>query len=165
MARGERDAAWSQDAAMPPAARRRRRSGGFARASRRRSVEGASSSTTSRCRCRRIPEFIDRAERARGGVAGQRGLSFGHVGDGNLHFNLSGRRADRGRSRALGRASTASSTTWWTLGGSSPPSTASAAQARRAGAGEEPVEIDLMRTVKRALDPAGIMNPGKVVRA
>jgi FAD/FMN-containing dehydrogenase len=28
-----------------------------------------------------------------------------------------------------------------------------------------PIEMDLMGRIKRAFDPAGIMNPGKVVRA
>jgi FAD/FMN-containing dehydrogenase len=29
---------------------------------------------------------------------------------------------------------------------------------------KSPIEIELMRAIKRALDPANIMNPGKVVR-
>jgi FAD/FMN-containing dehydrogenase len=29
---------------------------------------------------------------------------------------------------------------------------------------KSPVEIELMRTLKRALDPTGILNPGKVVK-
>ena len=33
----------------------------------------------------------------------------------------------------------------------------------RRAAIREPIEIDLMRRIKAAFDPAGIMNPGKVV--
>jgi len=28
---------------------------------------------------------------------------------------------------------------------------------------KQPLEIELMRSLKRALDPAGLMNPGKVI--
>ena len=36
-------------------------------------------------------------------------------------------------------------------------------EARGAGAREERVELDLMRKIKAAFDPRGILNPGKVL--
>jgi FAD/FMN-containing dehydrogenase len=94
-------------------------------------------------------------------------VAFGHVGDGNLHYNAFpplGEKPDIGR---------------WTpqvnrvvydivqrLGGSISAEHGIGTLKRD----ELPhykgaLELDLMRAVKRALDPRGIMNPGKVLQA
>jgi FAD/FMN-containing dehydrogenase len=95
-------------------------------------------------------------------------VSYGHAGDGNLHFNLSQTPgADVGsflaRTHALERAMF---DLVESLGGSISAEHGigrlkAAEFARRA----DPVELRVMRELKRALDPNGILNPGKVLCA
>jgi FAD/FMN-containing dehydrogenase len=93
-------------------------------------------------------------------------VTFGHIGDGNLHYNQSKRQPVRTRlSSPRSRRSTASSMTWCTNSGGSISAEHGIGQLKR----EEllryksPVEIEMMRAIKRALDPQGLMNPGKVL--
>src|SRR5665213_390537 len=95
-------------------------------------------------------------------------VSYGHAGDGNLHFNVSQKPgADVARFMAQAPAlELAMFDLVESLGGSISAEhgigRAKAAEfARRA----DPVEYSVMRELKRALDPKGIMNPGKVLCA
>ena len=95
-------------------------------------------------------------------------VTFGHVGDGNLHYNLSkpvGADDDAFLARGARRSTRIDLRRGRGCGGSiSAEHGIGRAQARRDGARtSRPVELDLMRAVKRALDPRGLMNPGKVL--
>jgi D-lactate dehydrogenase (cytochrome) len=95
-------------------------------------------------------------------------VAYGHLGDGNLHFNVN----QRGGTQAFQlqaveqKARRAIHDLVREFGGSF---------SAEHGIGQlkvfeleryaPPVELELMRTVKKALDPNGIMNPGKVLRA
>jgi FAD/FMN-containing dehydrogenase len=93
-------------------------------------------------------------------------LSYGHAGDGNLHFNVSQKPdADiksfmaRGPMLELAMFDLVES-----LGGS----ISAEHGIGRLKAGEfarraDPVELEVMHALKRALDPKGILNPGKVL--
>jgi FAD/FMN-containing dehydrogenase len=95
-------------------------------------------------------------------------VSYGHAGDGNLHFNLSQRPGSdtasfMARTHAL---EVAMFDLVESLGGSISAEHGigrlkAAEFARRA----DPVELSVMRARKRALDPKGILNPGKVLCA
>ena len=95
-------------------------------------------------------------------------VSYGHAGDGNLHFNLSQKDgADLalfvGRTHALEHAMF---DLVESLGGSISAEHGigrlkAAEFARRA----DPVELSVMHALKCALDPKGILNPGKVLCA
>jgi FAD/FMN-containing dehydrogenase len=92
--------------------------------------------------------------------------AFGHFGDGNIHFNLS---------QPDGMDPKAFLTKWdhfnhmvhdyvATLHGSfSAEHGVGELKRKDVALYNDPVGVDLMRTLKSALDPNGIMNPGKVV--
>lgn len=114
-----------------------------------------------------IPEFIDRAGKALATLGDFRINCFGHVGDGNLHYNvfpMPGKtRADHDRDGARIRRMVHDLV--HELGGSI---------SAEHGIGRLKVDdleryadsakLSAMRAIKRALDPKGIMNPGAVLR-
>jgi len=116
-----------------------------------------------------IPDFIERGARwIADNVPDGRLVAYGHVGDGNLHFNLNqapgaDRAAFLAREEPVKRAI---HDLVKELGGSF--SAEHGIGRLKVGELERyaaPVELDLMRAIKRALDPNGILNPGKVLRA
>jgi len=114
-----------------------------------------------------VPEFVARAARAVEQVApGARVACFGHMGDGNLHYNISQPvGADPKAFLALYRPmNKAVHDIVRDLHGSI-SAEHGIGQLKRDEllATAPPVGIDLMRRVKAAFDPAGIMNPGKVL--
>ena len=116
-----------------------------------------------------LPEFVARASAwLSAHVPEGRLVAYGHVGDGNLHFNLS---APRGVAPAalLGRAEEVRRAVHELVhqfGGSfSAEHGIGRLKVDELERYASPVELDLMRAVKRAFDPQGIMNPGKVLRA
>lgn len=115
----------------------------------------------------RIPDFIRETHaglaRAHPGI---RMVTFGHLGDGNLHYNVSppeGVAADAfaGHLGAINRIVHDSVARF----GGSISAEHGLGQLKR----EEilrykaAIEIELMRSIKRTLDPHGIMNPGKLL--
>jgi FAD/FMN-containing dehydrogenase len=113
-----------------------------------------------------IPEFLDRAG-AGSLLPGLRIVAFGHVGDGNLHYNQSRPHRDENdafiaRTEEVGRVV---HDLVHELGGSI-SAEHGIGQLKRAllPAYKPAVELDLMHRIKYVLDPRGLMNPGKVLQ-
>jgi len=115
-----------------------------------------------------LAEFVTRASQwVSANVPDGLLVAYGHVGDGNLHFNVSaapGAPSERflAREEPVRRAI-------HDLVSEFGGSFSAEHGIGRLKVGEleryaSPVELALMRAVKRAFDPHGIMNPGKVLR-
>jgi len=115
----------------------------------------------------RIPEFLARAAQVVERICpGARPVPFGHLGDGNVHYNVSQPVGmDKARFLALWEEmSKAIHDLVASMGGSISAEHGIGRMKR----GElerlkDPVALDLMRRIKAAFDPNGIMNPGKVL--
>jgi FAD/FMN-containing dehydrogenase len=114
-----------------------------------------------------LPEFLARAEAAVLAIMPDcRPLPFGHYGDGNIHFNVS---------QPVGMDKAAFLARWddFTDAVNAIVMELRGSISAEHGIGrmkrailptvKSPVEMDMMRAVKAALDPKGILNPGKLL--
>ena len=115
-----------------------------------------------------LPQFVQQAGAwLHTHVPEGRLIAYGHVGDGNLHFNLNqdprvSAEAFLARSAEVERAV---HDLVRDFGGSfSAEHGIGQLKVEELERYAPPVELALMRSIKRAFDPNGIMNPGKVLR-
>lgn len=114
-----------------------------------------------------IPDFLLRAgERLRVVWPDVRIVAFGHIGDGNLHYNLS-KAASVENDAFIARTADVNRVVHDLVNelGGSISAEHGLGQLKREEIRryKSDVEMTLMRTIKAALDPAGLMNPGKVL--
>ncbi|MEQ1670722.1 MAG: FAD-linked oxidase C-terminal domain-containing protein, partial [Hyphomicrobium sp.] len=115
----------------------------------------------------RIPEFLERAAAVVEKVCpGARPVPFGHFGDGNLHYNIS---QPEGMEKAQylglwGAMSDAIHTLVTSMDGSISAEHGIGQMKRdHLVRYKSPVEIEMMRAIKNAFDPKGILNPNKLL--
>ena len=115
----------------------------------------------------RVPEFIVRATSyCEDAIPGVRVVAFGHIGDGNVHFNvMQPDGADVAEFLARGAEITRRVHDFAAeLHGSfSAEHGIGVLKKQELERYKSPVELKLMRALKHTLDPNNIMNPGKVV--
>jgi FAD/FMN-containing dehydrogenase len=114
-----------------------------------------------------IPAFLRRAEAALLALAPLRINAFGHLGDGNVHYNVYPPKGVRARD--LGDLRERVSDTVHDLihemdGSFSAEHGVGRLKVHDLELYGDPVRLDLMRQIKDLLDPKGIMNPGAVLR-
>ena len=110
----------------------------------------------------RMAAFMREAtQQAEALVDGSRVIAFGHVGDGNVHFNLAAREPGAGED-FIARAAPATRLIYDLVDkhhGSISAEHGIGILKQAELKARKPVEVELMRTIKAALDPNNIMNP------
>lgn len=116
----------------------------------------------------RMPAFVKAAAaRLEADWPGTRAVCFGHLGDGNVHFHvIAPPGCDRGAWEAGdGKAISAQVHDMVTAWGGSISAEHGIGQMKRAELARlaDPAMLSTMRAIKQALDPQGLLNPGKLV--
>jgi FAD/FMN-containing dehydrogenase len=130
-------------------------------------IEGASVKNDVSVPVSRVPELLRRASAAcEALMPGIRVVAFGHMGDGNIHFNLE-QPTDMEAASFLARDHEIMDTVGEVVRALEGSFSAEHGVGKlkpymmpmwRGGA-----ELDLMQRIKQAIDPTGLMNPGKVL--
>ena len=116
-----------------------------------------------------IPEFVATTNRLlQLAIPGVRLVNFGHLGDGNLHYNVQA--PSGGEPQAFlrdfeGQVNTIVYDSVARFEGSiSAEHGVGALKLDKLEHHKSPVALSMMRAIKQALDPMGVMNPGRVIR-
>ena len=114
-----------------------------------------------------IPELIERGSRAlEARFPGAKIVAFGHIGDGNIHFNVTAPEGAPAEDFVAGQEEVYGivHALVMELGGSfSAEHGIGLLKVNEVARYKSAVELAMMHKLKRAFDPQGIMNPGKVL--
>jgi FAD/FMN-containing dehydrogenase len=115
-----------------------------------------------------IPEFVATTDAAlQAAHPGTRSVNFGHLGDGNLHYNLQAPLGVDGAEFLRLHEPSVNTIVYDAVtayGGSiSAEHGVGALKREELMHRKSPVALQMMRAIKRALDPQGLMNPGRVL--
>ncbi|MDO9052435.1 MAG: FAD-binding oxidoreductase [Gallionella sp.] len=116
----------------------------------------------------RVATFIVQANASlRMAFPGIRLVFFGHMGDGNIHYNASMPQAENNQLFIEQHESEVNRLVYAVVAelGGSISAEHGLGQLKHETIREykDPLELELMRNIKRAFDPAGLMNPGKFI--
>ena len=116
----------------------------------------------------RVAQFILHADASlKNAYPGVRILAFGHMGDGNIHYNVSLSDKHKNILFIAAQEHNVNKLVYEVIRelGGSISAEHGIGQLKRDTIRDykDPVELEMMRTIKRALDPQGLMNPGKVI--
>ncbi len=116
----------------------------------------------------RIPAFVDYADALmEREIAGVRLVNFGHLGDGNLHYNVQAPEDSDAKAFLATQEARVNDLVYGAVaqfGGSfSAEHGVGALKTEELAHYQSPVALTMMRAVKQALDPQNLLNPGRVL--
>ena len=116
----------------------------------------------------RIPAFVEHADALlTREIPGVRLVNFGHLGDGNLHYNVQAPEGADGKAFLRDEEKRINTLVFDTVarhhGSISAEHGIGSLKAHELPRYKSPVALRLMHAIKDALDPQGIMNPGRVL--
>ncbi|MBQ0131551.1 MAG: FAD-binding oxidoreductase, partial [Comamonas sp.] len=117
----------------------------------------------------KIPDFVEYADALLlREIPGVRLVNFGHLGDGNLHYNVQVPQGQDGQTFLREKEALVNDLVYDAValfGGSfSAEHGVGALKADKLAHYKSPVALQMMRAIKQALDPQGLMNPGCVLK-
>ena len=117
----------------------------------------------------RIPEFVATTDALlQAAIPGVRLVNFGHLGDGNLHYNVQAPFDGDAKAFLREREADVNTLVYDSVarfdGSISAEHGVGSLKLDKLEHHKSPVALGMMRAIKRALDPQGLMNPGRVIR-